>query len=133
MVGSLSVLLVGVMVACGDQEERSLCSAYAQYVAAVQPVIGADPTGATAGDALAAVDDLLAEATQLRAVADGQYESIAAELVEALTDLQVTLAGAPATADFATWQPLVADLIDTATDADDRLQEALDVECGGAS
>lgn len=120
------------LAACGDPEDVSLCVAYAEYLAVVEPVLTADPTGATAGEAFDAVDDLLAEATQLAAVANGQYHDLAADVVQALTDLELTLAGAPSDADYATWEPLVADSIEVATDAHERLSDALDTECAPA-
>ena len=117
------------LVACGDPEDVSLCVAYAEYLAVVEPVLAADPTGATAGEAFDAVDDLLAEATQLATVANGQYHDLAADVVQALTDLELTLAGAPADAEYSTWEPLVTESIEVATDAHERLRDALDTEC----
>lgn len=93
------------------------------------PVQLSDPTSATAADALEAVDDLRDAVVGLSANADGRYVEPIETLESSLDDLHRVLVTAPADAEYATWQPLVEESIDDASDAVARLDELVGSSC----
>lgn len=119
----------GVLVACGDTEDASLCPSYAAYLSVVQPVLDADPTGATAQAASDAVEDVVGAVRQLREASDGRYAQGVDDLEAVLDDLARTLESVEDEADYATWAPLVDDTIEDAVAAHERLVELIDPAC----
>lgn len=125
----LSAVVPLAVASCGDTEEVSLCTVYANYRTTVQPVLDADPTAATSADAAAAVTDVLDAVRQLRQASDGRYAQAVDDLEAVVDDLRRTLDSAPADAEYAVWQPLVDDTIDDALAAHDRVVELIDPAC----
>jgi hypothetical protein len=124
------VLLVAVMAtACGESAERDFCTSYGEYVSVLAPISAADPTAATAADALEAIDTVRDAVVGLGANADARYTEPIETLEAALDDLHRTLATAPDDADYDTWAPLVSDSLDDARDAAARLDELAGPSC----
>lgn len=114
---------------CADHDEQSLCNAYAAYLDVADGVYAADPTGATADEAADAIEVLLGELAQLRAVADSRYRAPIDELEAVLDDLENTLDALPDEADYGTWKPLVDATLEDAVIADARLRRVIDPAC----
>lgn len=127
------LVLVATATACGDTEDASLCVVYGEYLSVVQPVLDADPTGATAAEAATAVEDVLASVRHLRAVTEGRYAAPVDALEATLDDLRRTLRSVDGDADYATWQPLVEDSIDDANDAAARVADEIGPVCAPGS
>jgi hypothetical protein len=129
--GSVAVALVvtGVLSACGDTEDASLCPSYSAYLTVVQPVLDADPTGATSQSASDAVADVVGAVRQLREGSDGRYARGVDDLETVLDDLARTLQSVEDEADYATWAPLVDDTIEDALAAHERLVDLIDPAC----
>lgn len=106
-----------------------MCDAYQRYIATLEPVLAADPTGATAGAATDVVEDVLASVQQLRATADGRHSDELTTLETSLDDLRATLESVEDTADYDTWAPLVTDLIQDVVDATVTVNERIAPEC----
>lgn len=118
-----------LLAACGDAKDASMCDAYQRYIATLEPVLAADPTGATAGAATDVVEDVLASVQQLRATADGRHSDELTTLETSLDDLRATLESVEDTADYDTWAPLVTDLIQDVVDATVTVNERIAPEC----
>ena len=126
---SAALVVTGALAACGDTEDASLCPAYAAYLSVVQPVLDADPTGATAQSASDTVEDVIGAVRQLREASDGRYAQGVDDLETVLGDLARTLESVEDEADYATWAPLVDDTIEDAVAAHERLVELIDPAC----
>jgi hypothetical protein len=129
--GSVAVALLAVsgLAGCGDTEDASLCPSYTAYLSVVQPVLDADPTGATAQSASDALEDVIGAVRQLREASDGRYARGVDDLETVLDDLARTLESVEDEADYATWAPLVDDTIEDAVAAHERLVELIDPVC----
>lgn len=127
----VTVLLV-VTAGCGDVEDQSLCTVYAQHLderAAVQEL---DAESLTATEAAAVAEGYLESVRRLQEVADGRFSAPLASLEEAAADVLRTLESVPADADYATWAPLVEDSLDAAADAAVTVQDAFEPQCPDA-
>jgi hypothetical protein len=122
------VVLVGLVVMVGlvawstsasdeDTASSELCASYDELVIAGEGIKGADPETSTAGQAVHLVDAYLDSVHELQRTADGRYTQQLDALDQAVTDVQRTLSSVQDDADYATWEPLVADDIETALDA----------------
>lgn len=123
------LLAASGLAGCGDTEDASLCPTYTTYLSVVQPVLDADPTGATAQSASEAVQDVVGAVRQLREASDGRYAQGVDDLEMVLDDLARTLESVEDEADYATWAPLVDDTIEDAVAAHERLVELIDPAC----
>ncbi|MFK8024766.1 MAG: hypothetical protein AB8G26_12470 [Ilumatobacter sp.] len=124
-----SAAIAGLLSGCVDHSEQSLCISYAEYVVVADAVAATDTTGATASDASEAVEVLLGEVAQLRAVSESRYRAPIDELEELLDDLENTLDALVDDADYATWEPLVDETIADVGIADDRLRRVMNPAC----
>jgi hypothetical protein len=122
-----------LVTACGDSKDASMCDAYAIYLASLQPVLAADPTGATAATATDAVEQVLASVQQLRAAADSRNADELTTLETSLDDLRATLESVEDTADYDTWAPLVADSVQDVVDATVTVNDRIEPECNPGS
>lgn len=112
-VGALGVTcLIAGLVACGDIEDQSLCTVWANYEDAVASLEGLSIQGGTAGEAEALVEDVRGEVRHLDAVADTRYGQQLDELEESLDNLLRVLASVDDDADPSIWEPLVEDSVE---------------------
>lgn len=130
----LALLTVsGVPLACGDQEDRSLCSVFERVVESRAVVAALDPQQATAGDAAKLAEEHQKLVEQLQQVTDGRYASAVADLNVAITDLRNTLESVDPDADYATWAPLVEDDLTAVRDASAHVESLIEPGCQPAS
>jgi hypothetical protein len=126
------VLLSAVAIvpaACGDPEDASLCTAFAEWIDARAAINAIDPTSESAAGETEAVEDYLASVRRLRQVSDDRYEQEIETLEASVNDVLLTLESVQDDADYSTWAPLVEDDIELATEAADELHEAIDPSC----
>lgn len=128
-----SVLLVAVLpTACGDTKDASVCTAFAEWVEARAEINGIDPTSRSTADEIEAVERYLASVHRLRQAGEGRHAQQIEDLEVAVTDALLTLRSVPDDADHSTWSPLLEDAIDTATEAADRVDQAIGPSCAAA-
>ena len=120
-----AVLLGG----CGHPEEQSLCTVYADYARTVVSVSSVDATTATASQVAEAVDATLRQVQHLGEVSDYRYAEPIEALTTSLQDASSVLDSVEPDADYATWQPLVADSLDDARAQAARLDQAIRPSC----
>jgi hypothetical protein len=125
--GGLAV--VAGTAACGDLEEQSLCTVFADYVSAVASIDEVDLEQVSAGEAEDFVDDLIGTVRHLGDAADDRYSDQIEQLETALEDLLRVLEGVDEDADASTWQPLVEDSVEDAEQASARVIELIDPTC----
>ena len=118
-----------VLPACGDQEDASLCTAYAEFLDARATVQAIDPDALDAEQAEDIAESYLDGVRRLRQVADDRFEHEIETLDAAVNDLLLTLAPIPDDADFATWSPLIEDDLQAAADAATVVQNAIEPSC----
>ena len=124
------VVLLGTVVGgCVDRDEQAMCPAYAEYLAVIDVITAAEPTGATAGDVVDAVEVVVGELDQLRAVADERYRAQIDDVAVQLDDVRRTLGSLQDDADYSTWAPLVDSTIDDLAIAHARLRRVVDPAC----
>ena len=118
-----------VLPACGDQEDASLCTAFAEFLEARATVRAIDPDNLNAQQAEQAAQSYLDAVRRLRHVADDRYEQEIQALDDAANDLLLTLAPIPDDADVATWGPLVEDDLETVADKATVVQNTIEPSC----
>jgi hypothetical protein len=121
-----------IPLACGDQAERSLCAVYADLLATEADVGEIDPTvvsASTAGRAADVAEEYVSAVRRLRAAGDDRYRSAIDDLLTAARDVELTLSSVDAEADFATWSPLVAEDLEDARRAADRVHALIGPQC----
>jgi hypothetical protein len=126
------VAVLAVLSACGDQEERSLCDAFAVWTEARATINAIDPTAEDAATYADDVDDYLSAVDALRETADSRYRAAIDDLDAATADVLRTLESV-GDADASTWAPLVEDSIEDATIAAERVIELIGPQCDGES
>lgn len=129
MVAPLVGLLMTAVVACGNVEERSLCRAYDDFLAAREEIRTVDPTSVTAAEATDLVEEYVSSVRALRETTEGRFDTELDRLEAATRDILVTLESVDADEDYATWAPLVEESFDDARDAADRVVEIVDIQC----
>jgi hypothetical protein len=126
--GGLAV--VPGVAACGDIEEQSLCTVFADYVSAIASIPDeVDLEQVTAGEAEEFVEDLIGTVQHLGDVADDRYTDPILQLETALEDLLRVLAPIDDDADVSTWQPLVEDSVEDAEELSAQVIELIDPTC----
>jgi hypothetical protein len=129
MVGVSLVASLGLS-ACGDADERSVCDAYADYLAAADDLGGPDDiTQATVADVEDALQSLEDEVSQLRAVADTENESVVNAVDDAIRNLVSSLSSLDQDVAFTAVADLLSDDIQAVADADADLRETFDTIC----
>ena len=118
-----------VLPACGDQEDASLCTAFAEFLESRAAVRAIDPDDLNAAQAEEAAESYLDGVRRLRHAADDRYEQEIEALDAAGNDLLLTLASIPDDADVATWGPLVEDDLEAVADAATVVQNAIEPSC----
>jgi hypothetical protein len=121
--------LAVVVPACGEPEERSLCTVFADYLSAVASIDDVDLEQVTAREAEDFVEDLIGTVRHLGDVADDRYGDQIDQLETALDDLLRVLAPIDEDADVSTWQPLVEESVEDAEHASARVSELIDPSC----
>jgi len=123
---SLMVLLT--LAGCGQFRERSLCSQYGDFQAAVLQIQDLDPATATVDDVRAIADDVLGELDQLLSASDGVYDSAISNLRASLTAFREAAVRLPSNnPDVA--RPLLQDAWDRVIVDYQVLTQRLDVAC----
>lgn len=123
------LLVLATTAACGDSDERSLCDAYAEYLATVQGLAESQVAEVTVAEAVAALEDIEAEVAQLRAVADTQNEAMVDDLDQRLGDLINTLTSLDDDVPFDTIEDLITDDVDAVVDAAETVRDEFDPIC----
>jgi len=124
-----AALVAFVVPACGDQEDASLCTAYAEFLDARADIAQIDPANLDAEGASDIAENALDGVRRLRQAADDRYEQEIENLDAAVNDLLLTLSAIPDDADFATWGPLVEDDLEAASDAATVVEDAIEPSC----
>ncbi len=117
------------LAACGNAAERDLCREYKDLQQAVAQVDELDPETATAADALAIVENVMAQLDQFQAASDGLYDQAVSNLNLALEDLRVVVFDV-GDESLAVAKPLMEDSLTSTAAAYDALKQRLDVVCG---
>jgi hypothetical protein len=115
--------------ACGDQEDASLCTAFAEFSESRAAVRAIDPDDLNADEAKQAAESYLDGVRRLRQAADDRYEQKIEALDEAVRNLLLTLAPIPDDADIAAWGPLVEDDLEAIADAATVVHDAIEPSC----
>jgi molybdopterin converting factor small subunit len=116
--------------ACGNADERAVCDAYAEYLAAADDLGGPDDvTEATVAEVEDALQSLEDEVSQLRAVADTENESVVNAVDEAIRNLVSSLSSLEQDVPFTSVVDLLSDDIQAVADADADLRETFDTIC----
>jgi len=129
--GLIGVLIAAPLAACGESEEQSTCSVYAEFLVArekIRAVIAGDPSTL---DSIDAVEDYLSVIQRLRET-DSRHSQAIDELEVAVQDGLRTLESfddADDDAQYSTWAPLVADDLEQAAKTADRVVELLTPDC----
>jgi hypothetical protein len=118
-----------VLPACGDREDASLCTAYAEFLDSRAEIAQIDPANLDASNASDIAESALDGVRRLRQAADDRYEQEIENLDAAVNDLLLTLSAIPDDADFATWGPLVEDDLEAASDAATVVEDAIEPSC----
>lgn len=118
-----------VLPACGDQEDASLCTAYAEFLDARATVQSIDPANLNAKQAKDTAESYLDAVRRLRQASDDRYEQEIEALDAAVNDLLLTIAPIPDDADFSTWGPLVEDDLEAAADAAQVVEDTIEPSC----
>jgi hypothetical protein len=128
--GGIGLVLVALLslAACGNVRERSLCSQYEDFGAAVAQLQDLDPATATADDVRAIADDVLAELAQLQSASDDVYVSAISDLRASITAFRQAAVDLPTT-DFDVARPLLQDSWDDVIVDYQVLVQRLDVAC----
>lgn len=128
--GGIGLLLVALLslAACGNFRERSLCSQYDDFGAAVAQLQDLDPATATPEDARAIGDDVLAELAQLQSASDDVYISAISDLRASINAFRQAAVDLP-TSDFDVARPLLQDAWDDVIVDYQVLVQRLDVAC----
>lgn len=122
--------VTGVAVAgCGESDERSLCPAYEDFLAAGAAIAAVDPEEAMAEGASELAEEYLESVRLLQESADGRYGTELAALETAVNDVLLTLDSVEDTADYSTWAPLVEDSLEVAADAAVTVEDAIEPSC----
>ncbi len=124
-----TALAACVLPACGDQEDASLCTAYAELLDSRAAIAQIDPTNLDASEASDIAQRALDGVGRLRHAADDRYEQEIENLGAAVNDLRLTLSSIPDDADFATWGPLVEDDVEAVSDAAQVVEDAIEPSC----
>jgi hypothetical protein len=124
-VGAVLLILVA---ACGNIQERSLCRQYEDVKAVADEIRGLDPTTATGADMVELLDEALVELDQLQATAEGLYDqSISTVRTSLLEFRQVAFDLGDETLEVA--RPLLEDSSENTATAYQLLEHRLDVVC----
>jgi len=128
--GGIGLLLVALLslAACGNFRERSLCSQYDDFGAAVAQLQELDPATATANDVRAIADDVLSELAQLQSASDDVYVSAISDLRASINAFRQAAVDLPTT-DFDVARPLLKDAWDDVIVDYQVLVQRLDVAC----
>jgi hypothetical protein len=128
--GGIGLLLVALLslAACGNFRERSLCSQYDDFGAAVAQLQELDPATATADDVRAIADDVLSELAQLQSASDDVYVSAISDLRASINAFRQAAVDLPTT-DFDVARPLLQDAWDDVIVDYQVLVQRLDVAC----
>jgi hypothetical protein len=122
-----------VPLACGDNEDASLCTAFDEFLDARAQVATVDPADESAAGAIDIVEDYLAGVRRLEQAADGRYGQELDGLETAVNDVLLTLESVQDDADYATWGPLVEDDLELAADAAVQVAEVIEPSCTSAT
>jgi hypothetical protein len=125
VVGVLAVVAIG----CGEQEERSFCTVYDEWLDVKREISTLDPTEETAQEAEDVATEALDVTRRLREVEQDRYGDQLETLEDQLQDVVRTLASVPDDADYATWEPLVEESVEDAVDSAQRVQDLIDPTC----
>jgi hypothetical protein len=128
-VPALLVAAAIVPAGCGDAEDASLCTAFAEFLDARAAIDAVDPASESAAGATEIAEDYLASVRRLEQANDGRYGQQIENLETAVNDVLLTLESVQDDADYSTWGPLVEDDIELATDAADEVQAAIEPSC----
>jgi hypothetical protein len=128
--GGIGLLLVALLslAACGNFRERSLCSQYEDFGAAVTQLQDLDPATATSDDVRTTADDVLSELAQLQSASDDVYVSAISDLRASITAFRQAAVDLPTT-DFDVARPLLQDAWDDVIVDYQVLVQRLDVAC----
>lgn len=125
----LAVVAAGAIAGCGEPEDASLCTAYAEFLDRRAEVAAADPTSADAATASDVAERYLAAVNRLQHAADGRYVQQLEDLEEEVQDIVRTLAAIPDDADYATWAPLIDEDFETAQEAAGQVERLIAASC----
>ena len=114
---------------CGDQEDASLCTAFAEFLESRAAVQAINPDDLNAEQAEEAAGSYLDGVRRLRHAADDRYEQEIQALDDAASDLLLTLAPIPDDADVSTWGPLVEEDLEAVADAATVVQDTIEPSC----
>jgi len=128
--GGIGFLMVALLslAACGDLRDRSLCSQYEDFGAAVAQLQDLDPATASAGDVRTIANDVLAELAQLQAASDDVYVSAISDLRASITAFRQAAGDLPTT-DLDVARQLLQDSWDDVIVDYQVLVQRLDVAC----
>lgn len=126
---ALGVVAVAALAACGETEDASLCTAYAEFIERRAEVAAADPTAADAAAATDVAERYLASVNRLQHAADGRYVQQLEQLEEEVQDILRTLAAIPDDADYAVWAPLIDEDFETAQESAGQVERLIAASC----
>jgi hypothetical protein len=118
-----------LLVACGDQGERSMCDAFDDYRTTAEAFSDTDIANATVDEAIVALEELDAAVAQLRAVADTQNEAMVDQLDRAVRDLVNSLRSVGGDVALADVGDLVDDDAERVSDAAEAVRSAFTAIC----
>ncbi len=116
------------LAACGDLRDRSLCSQYEDFGAAVAQLQDLDPATASAGDVRTIANEVLAELAQLQSASDDVYVSAISDLRASITAFRQAAGDLPTT-DLDVARQLLQDSWDDVIVDYQVLVQRLDVAC----
>ena len=117
------------LIGCGDIEDASLCTAFAEYLAVRAEVRAAEPEHLLASDATDLAQDYVDAVDRLEDAADSRYTQQLDTLNQAARAVLLTLASVQDDADTDTWMPLIEDDLEDLENAAEVVIEAIEPSC----
>jgi hypothetical protein len=125
---AIGAVLLVLVSACGNIQERSMCRQYEDVRAVADELRALDPATATTTDLLELLDDALMELDQLQATTEGLYDQTISSIRTNLLEFrQVTFDLGEETLEVL--RPLYAESRDRTVTAYQLLEQRLDVVC----
>lgn len=130
-VAAIALVACAVIVptACGEPEELSLCTAFADFLDVRADVQSIDLEQESAAEALEHAENYLARVRRLKAAADGRYGQQLDDLESRTDDIIRTLASVQEDADVSVWLPLIEDDLELGADAAAALTADIEPSC----
>jgi ABC-type transporter Mla subunit MlaD len=125
---AIGAVLLVLVSACGNIQERSMCRQYEDVRAVADELRALDPATATTTDLLELLDDALVELDQLQATTEGLYDQTISSIRTNLLEFrQVTFDLGEETLEVL--RPFYAESRDRTVTAYQLLEQRLDVVC----